>query len=93
MSIHVYIDRLILDGLPLDTGDGPAVQAAIEAELTRLLTPSDATSPFAAALVPRLRRGGTLASVHGPDVDVARSATPDDVGQRVGTSIHQTLCD
>jgi hypothetical protein len=35
MSIHVHIERLVLEGFP--SGD-PTIGAAVEAELTRLLT-------------------------------------------------------
>lgn len=35
-SVNVHIERLVLEGLPLGTHEGPLVQAAIEAELGRL---------------------------------------------------------
>ena len=37
MNIHVHIERLVLDGRPVTTAQGPLVQAGLEAELTRLL--------------------------------------------------------
>ena len=37
-NIHLHIERLILDGLPIERAQGPHVQAAVEAELARLLT-------------------------------------------------------
>lgn len=37
MNIHLHIERLVLDGLPVSYNQGAAVQAAVEAELTRLL--------------------------------------------------------
>ena len=37
-NIHLHIERLILDGLPIERAQGPHVQAAVEAELSRLLT-------------------------------------------------------
>ena len=37
-NIHLHIERLILDGLPIECAQGPHVQAAVEAELARLLT-------------------------------------------------------
>lgn len=37
-SIELHIEELLLDGLPLTRGQGLEVQAAIEAELSRLLT-------------------------------------------------------
>ena len=38
MNINLHIERLILDGLPITRQQGPHVQAAVEAELTRLLS-------------------------------------------------------
>ena len=57
MSIHLHIDRLVLEGLPLSPTDGPLLQAALESELTRLM--GDGLSPELAegAAVPRNRRG------------------------------------
>jgi len=36
-NINVPIERLVLDGLPVTPGQGPAVQAALEGELARQL--------------------------------------------------------
>lgn len=38
MTVTLHIDRLVLDDLAIGTHQGPLVQAAIEAELARLLT-------------------------------------------------------
>ena len=38
MNIRLHIERLILDGLPVNSVQSPQVKAAVEAELTRLLT-------------------------------------------------------
>ena len=45
-NIHLNIDRLILDGLPIDRAQAPAVQAAVEAELSRLLTERGVSAEF-----------------------------------------------
>ena len=37
MRIELHIERLILDGLPLEIRHGPLVRAAVEKELTRLI--------------------------------------------------------
>ena len=37
MRINVHIERLILDGLPVTSLQGPEVGAAVETELARLL--------------------------------------------------------
>ena len=36
-SIHLYIERLVLDGLPVERSQAPHIQAALEAELRNLL--------------------------------------------------------
>jgi tetrahydromethanopterin S-methyltransferase subunit H len=37
MTLHVHIERVVLEGLPLGSSDRPALGAAIESELTMLL--------------------------------------------------------
>ncbi len=36
-TVNLHIERLVIEGLPIGTHEGPQLQAAIEAELTRLL--------------------------------------------------------
>lgn len=38
MTIHLNVDRLILDGIRIAQRDRPVLQAALETELARLLT-------------------------------------------------------
>jgi hypothetical protein len=40
MSIHVHIDRLILDGLPVEAEDAATVLDAVETELKRCIRES-----------------------------------------------------
>lgn len=55
MIVNLHIDRLVLDGLPLGSHEGPLVQAAVEAELRRALSvdgfPGGAPHSFEAAYV------------------------------------------
>ena len=37
MRINLHIEKLVLDGLPLERRDGPAVQRAVQQELSRLM--------------------------------------------------------
>ncbi len=37
MNVSLHIERLVVDGLPLTTAQGPAFHAALEGELMRLL--------------------------------------------------------
>ena len=63
MTIHVHIERLVLDGLPVTHAQGPQVRAAVEAELARWLAER--------GLAPGLAQGGAAPSVLRP-VDHAR---------------------
>lgn len=37
MIVNLHIERLVLDGLPVGSHEGPLVRAAVEAELARLI--------------------------------------------------------
>jgi hypothetical protein len=83
MTVHLHIERLVLDGLPLEAADGPAVQAAVEAELTRLLSEE--------GVGPGLQRGGALASLRGTDVELPSAPDPGTVGREIGGAVHRSL--
>jgi hypothetical protein len=78
MKINLHIERLVLDGLPIERRDGPTVQAAIEQELGRLL----ADTQFASSQ--------TLAVARAPTINLA-TASPTGIGQNIATSIHRGL--
>lgn len=80
MTIRLHIERLVLDGLPLEAAHGPVVRAAVEAELTRLLAEG--------ALAPDLRQGGTRAHARGADICTTLSSTPASLGQQIGRAIY-----
>jgi hypothetical protein len=79
----VHIERLVLEGLPLQVKDGPLVQSALEAELTRLLTRDGLASALAT--------GGAIASL--PRVEVAGAAgrEPSALGLQVAQALHGAL--
>lgn len=83
MNIHLHIERLVLDGLPLDAAHAPAVHTAVEAELTRLLA--------AGGPAPGLQRSGALAYARGADVHLSPTPAPDELGRHIGGAIHQGL--
>ncbi|PAP76024.1 hypothetical protein [Rubrivirga marina] len=84
MTLHLHIDRLVLDGLgPLDAG---AVQAAAEAELARLFAASGV--PSGLAHDPRRPRvdGGAFC------VETARLGVgAEGVGTHIARRIHSSL--
>ena len=82
MPIHLYIDRLVLDGLPVEAGDGPTVREAVEAEVTRLLTDLE-TTDTAGSRAPGLRRGGSLAWVRGGTLAASTDLSPERLGHAI----------
>lgn len=75
-TVHVHIDRLVLTGLPLDRRAGPAVEAAVAAELSRL---------FAAGEVPY---AATVPVLRGDALPAAVVRSPAAVGTAVARSLH-----
>jgi hypothetical protein len=84
MRIVLHIDHLVLDGLPLEAGQGARVSAAVERELARLL---GSATGFAGPLA----RGGAVPRVAGPDIALGSAERPDAIGSKVAYSIHRTI--
>lgn len=83
MEINLHIERLILDGLPIDPMDGAMVQAAIEGELVRLLAER--------GLAESLLSGGALRSVPCPDIQVKTSDGPNRLGRQIAGAVRESL--
>jgi hypothetical protein len=84
MSIRIHIDRMVLDGLPLSQGDGPALQMALESELARLMGDGLSAELAKGAAVPRLKAQG---------IDVAPSDGPGAIGRKIAGSVYGGLGD
>lgn len=80
MNINLHIDRLILDGLPIERHHGPLVKAAVEAELSRLLA--------ADGLANSLMAGGAMPSVRAPGIQLASDSNPTRLGQQIGRAVY-----
>lgn len=83
MNINLHIERLILDGLPLEHRDGALVKAAAEAELGRLLA--------ADGLTGGLNSGGAVASVSAPGIQLANNSSPRKLGQQIARALHRGI--
>ena len=84
MTLHLHIDRLVLDGL--GSLDAEAVQAAAEAELVRLF--AEAGAPAELALISRRPRVDDGAF----RVEATRlGADPEGIGRQIATRLHSTL--
>ncbi len=83
MDIRVYVDQLILDGLPVDQSQGPRIQAAMEAELARLLI----ESPSAL----HLQAGIALPSVSAHEIQLAAGSSPTRMGMQIAQSVYSGI--
>lgn len=80
MNITIHIERLVLDGLPLARHQAPLVQAAVEAELARLLA--------ADGLAPGLATGGVVPRLAAPALQVGADAGPTHLGAQIAQSVY-----
>lgn len=83
MNVHLHVDHLVLEGLPVGGAGGAELGAAVEAELARLL----AGTPVAAAL----QRAGARASVPSAGIVVGGDDTPETLGLRIGRAVHGAI--
>lgn len=79
-NIHLHIERLILDGLPIERAQGPHVQAAVEAELTRLLAGNGLASD--------LQGGGAVPNLNVNAIQLAAGSGPAQIGTQIAQSVY-----
>ena len=77
MTIHLHIERLVLDGF--DAGDPRQLQAALQAELTRLLAQG--------GLAPALVGGTRLASLTLAPATV-QTAMGESTGRQIAAAVY-----
>jgi hypothetical protein len=80
MAIRVHIERLVLDGLPIDRRQGVQVQVALERELARLLTMS--------GLHPELASGRAVPSIQADRINLGLEVSPTRLGQQIARSVY-----
>jgi hypothetical protein len=80
MKVNVHIERLVLDGLPITSAQGPRVRHAVERELTRLLG--------VGGLSGELRAGGAVPSVRAGGFEVARENHPTGIGRQIARAVY-----
>lgn len=83
MNIQLHIERLVLDGLPITRSQRPLVQAAVEAELARLLA-ADGLSPIVVA-------GGVLPRVPAGDIQLTKDDDPGSLGQQIARAVYRGI--
>ena len=82
MKIHVSIERLILDGLPVDQDSAPLIREAVQNELSRL---------FAENPAQYFPAGGALASLRTAPIQIGSPSPPEVVGHEIARAMHGGL--
>lgn len=80
MNINLHIERLVLDSIEIAPEQRPILQAAVESELSRLLTQR--------GLSPHLAQGVTVPRLSAPDMQMASTSSPTELGQQIAQSFY-----
>ena len=83
MNIRVHIERLILDGLNVSAAKRVNVQAAVEAELARLVETG--------GLAPELMMGASVATVPTGNLSLCREQNGTPLGEQIARSVYQGI--
>jgi len=81
MNVSLHIDHLVLDNLPMEAGQGPALQSALERELVRLLREGgwDRLS------------GGAAPCFSVPAIKVSAPGEPAELGRKIARTLYSGL--
>jgi hypothetical protein len=83
MNINLHIERLVLDGLPVERNQGPHVQAAVEAELTRLLAQNGMGTD--------LQIGGAVPQLETNAMRLSTGNSPTQMGRQIAQSVYSGI--
>jgi hypothetical protein len=80
MTIHLHIERLVLDGLPLSAADSARISGSLQAELLRLIEGQGVNPALAAGAMPSL----AAPAIHPVDGQDARA-----LGRQIAQSLYR----
>jgi hypothetical protein len=83
MNINLHIERLVLDGLPLERGQEPLLRAAVQAELARLITADGLSSA--------LTSGGATPRLQAGQISLSRDSSSRQLGQQIARAVYGGL--
>jgi hypothetical protein len=72
VNVNLHIDRLVLEGIDLEPAQRPLLQAALEAELGRLIAEGGVGGLAAGGAVPAIKAGGFEMSGGGNPAQLGR---------------------
>jgi hypothetical protein len=82
VKVNLHIDRLVLEGIDLDHAQRPLLQAAVEAELGRLLAEGGAGN---------LATGGAVPSVRAEGFEMGADGGPARLGTQIAQSVYEGI--
>jgi hypothetical protein len=83
MNINLHIERLVLEGLPVEARHSALVREAIEAELSHLLSNGGVSSG--------LQSGGVLHRVQADALQLNADSNATQIGQQIAQSIYGSI--
>jgi hypothetical protein len=83
VNINLHIERLVLDGLTVAPGDGARIKAAVEAELSRLLTDG--------GIAPGLQGGIAVPSLRAGSIQMESGAKPQQLGAQIAGAVYRGI--
>jgi hypothetical protein len=83
MKLNIHIERLILDGLPLEKRHAPQVKATMEKELSRLLA--------AHGLGQEWRSGGAVPKLRASGIQLWSETQPSQLGRQIAGSAYSIV--
>ena len=83
MNINLHIERLILDGLPVESGQGAQVQQAVERELTRLLAVGELQNAW--------QSGSNVHRMQTAGIQMAQEIQPAHLGEQIAGAVYGGL--
>lgn len=83
MTIRLHIDRLVLDGISLDAHQTPALRAAVERELGRMLIEGGLGRSF--------QSGGVLRNLPGGNIQLQDPVRPDHLGGQIARAVYEGI--
>jgi hypothetical protein len=81
MKIHLHIERVVLDGVPVD--QPRILRKALEQELTSRL--------MKGGLLPELRSGGAVPHVHGGAIELSQRSHPARLGSQIAGAVYRGI--
>ncbi len=80
MNVHLYIDKLVLDGIAISSGQRPHLKATVERELTQLLTEQGVPHGW--------RTGGAVHCAPAKEIQLGRDNNPKTLGVQIAQAVY-----